>query len=155
MALVGDDVWPMLASQPEEVERAFHGIAEERALFRYAANKWSAKEVLGHVCDTERVLSYRALRFARGDATPLATFDEDLYVANSTFDARTVPSLVEEFRTVRAATLSLVSGFDADAFRCVGVARGLRFSVRALVWVMVGHVRHHLDTLRDRYGIGG
>jgi hypothetical protein len=154
LALSADDAWPLLESQPAEVARLFDGLPEARALHRYAANKWSAKEVLGHLCDNERVFAYRALRFARGDETPLANFDEDLYVANAGFDERPTARLVEEFRVVREATISLVATFDDETLGRIGVARGARFSVRGIVWLTIGHVRHHLDVLRERYGIG-
>jgi DinB family protein len=152
--LQGDDAWPILEAQSGELEEALTGLPEERALHRYAANKWSVKEVVAHLSDTERVFAYRALRFARGDETPLVAFDEDLYVANSGADARPIDALVDEFRAVRDATISLLSGFDANAFLRMGVARRQRFSVRAIVWLSLGHVRHHLDVLRDRYGVG-
>jgi hypothetical protein len=149
----GDDAWPALAGQPDEVERLLRPLPESRALHRYAPGKWSVKEVLGHLCDNERVFAYRALRFARGDATPLANFDEDLYARTGLFDARPMRDLLDEFFAVRAATLTLYASLDDDALARVGVARGTPVSVRALAWVTAGHVRHHVAVLRDRYGI--
>jgi hypothetical protein len=109
--------------------------------------------VLGHVCDNERVFAYRALRFARGDPAPLPDYDENATVPPARFDERPIADLLAEWRTVRAATLSLFRSFDEAALARTGVARGLRFSVRAVVWVAAGHARHHLDVLRDRYGV--
>jgi hypothetical protein len=150
----GDDAWPALVAQGDEVERALGGLPEERALHRYAPGKWSVKEVVGHLADNERVFAYRALRFARADATPLSNFDEDLYAKTGRFDARSLRDILDELRTVRAATISLFGSFDAEALERVGVARGNPVSVRALVWVTVGHVNHHLGVLRERYGVG-
>lgn len=152
-SVAGDDAWAEMVAQPAEVERRLAALSEERALHRYAPAKWSVKEVLGHVADNERVFAYRALRFARGDETPLANFDENLYARTGRFDARPLEDLLEEFRTVRAATLSLVRTFDEEALGRIGVARGVRVSVRAIVWITAGHARHHLDVLRDRYGV--
>jgi len=149
-----DEPWRVLETQPDEVERLVGRLPEERLLHRYAPGKWSVKEVLGHLCDSDRVFSYRALRFARADATPLHNFDEDLYAKTGKFDARPVGDLVAELRAVRAATLALYRSLDDEALSRSGVARDLRMSVRALAWVTVGHARHHLGVLRERYGLG-
>jgi hypothetical protein len=150
----GDDAWPALASQLDDVERALGTLPEERALHRYAPGKWSVKQVVGHVADNERVYAYRALCFARGDPSPLPNFDENVCAENGGFDARPLRSILEELRTVRAATLSLYGGIDGEALARVGIARGNPVSVRALAWIAVGHVNHHLRVLRERYGIG-
>ena len=152
-AVAGDSLWPVLTSQVDEAEAWLGGLPEERALHRYAPGKWSVKEVLGHVCDNERVFAYRALRFARGDATLLANFDENLYVRTAHFDRRPMTDILGELRTVRAATLALLRTLDAEALDRVGVARGLRMSARALAWIIAGHMAHHLDVLRARYGL--
>lgn len=149
----GDDVGPVLASQAGEAERRLGSLSEERALHRYAPGKWSVKGVLGHLCDNERIFAYRALRFARGDATPLANFDENLYVPAGRFDARSMRDLLGEFATIRAATLSLFASFDEEALARRGTARGLTMSVRALAWITAGHVAHHFAVLSERYGV--
>jgi hypothetical protein len=149
----GDDAWPELAGQTDEARARFGALPAARLLHRYAPGKWSVLGVLGHLCDNERVFAYRALRLARGDETPLANFEEDLYVPMGRFDERPVEDVLEEWRTVRAATLSLFASFDEAALSRSGPARGLRVSVRALCWITAGHVRHHFDVLRDRYGV--
>lgn len=154
-AVPGDDAWPALAAGLEATPRAFAALDDARAMHRYAPGKWSVKEVLGHVTDTERVFAYRVLRFARADATPLPGFDENRWVPAGRFDARPLASLVDEFRAVRAATLALLAGLDADALVRRGPANGFETSVRAIAWMTAGHERHHLAILRERYDIGG
>jgi hypothetical protein len=149
----GDDALEVLGSQREEARPLFATLSEERALDRYAPGKWSVKEVLGHLCDSERVFAYRALRFGRGDPTPLPNFDEGLYVRTGRFDGRPVASLLGEFLTLRAGTLSLFESFDDEALGRSGVARDCRFTARALAWVTAGHAAHHFAVLRDRYGL--
>ena len=122
---------------------------------RYAHDKWSVKEVVGHLCDIERIMAYRALRIARGDQTPLPSFDENAYVPVGKFDSRSLADLVGELRTARAATLSLLRTFDAEAWRRRGTASGKPVSVRALAYMIPGHERHHVEILKTRYGLGG
>ncbi len=145
------DVVDLLAQQIEETVRLLSGLSEERARYRYAPGKWSVKEVVGHMADTERVLSYRALRFARGDETPLPGFDENALVANAGFDARPLADLLGEFEAVRRATVALFRGFPPEAARRRGVANEKTVSVRALAYIIAGHERHHRDILAERY----
>ena len=142
------------ASQIEETGALLRGLSETDAMYRYGRGKWSIKEVVGHLADTERIMSYRALRIARGDVTPLPSFDENAYVPVADFDNRSLADLVGEFRTVRAATLALLRTFDADAWRRRGTASGKPVSVRALGFIIPGHERHHVEMLRTRYGVG-
>jgi hypothetical protein len=121
---------------------------------RYAEGKWSVREMVGHVADTERIFAYRALRFARADATPLAGFDENAYVPAANADARELDSLVDEWVHVRLATLALLRGLDAGAPLRRGKANDQEISVRALAWIVAGHVDHHAAILRERY-LGG
>jgi hypothetical protein len=151
----GDDVLPALRSQIGETLRLVSGLSDERALHRYAAGKWSVKEVLGHLADAERVFSYRALRFARADATPLAGFDENAYVPAGAFDARPLEGLVEEYRSVRAASIALFGSMDEEAQLRRGQANDAAVSVRALAWICAGHELHHRALLRERYGLTG
>jgi hypothetical protein len=132
---------------------AMAGWDEARAGHRYAAGKWSVREVVGHMADFERIGAYRLLRIARGDATPLAGFDENAYQQHARFEARTLASVVDELRAVRDATLPLVRWLDAAALDRIGTANDHRTSARALVWVIAGHFQHHADILRDRYGM--
>jgi uncharacterized damage-inducible protein DinB len=127
------------------------GVTEEKASSRYEAGKWSVKEVLGHITDGERIFAYRALRFARNDQTPLPGFEQDDYVRAADFDARTFASLVAEFESVRAATLTLLRSFDDAAWQRRGVASDNQVSVRALAHIIAGHELHHVGILRERY----
>jgi hypothetical protein len=142
------------AAQIEETTALLRGLSETDALYRYAPGKWSIKEVVGHLADTERIMAYRALRIARGDQTPLPGFDENTYVPPAKFDGRPLADLIGEFRTVRAATLALLRTFDAEAWLRRGIASGKPISVRALGFVIPGHERHHVEVLRTRYGVG-
>ncbi|HEV8613315.1 MAG TPA: DinB family protein [Gemmatimonadales bacterium] len=145
------DLLKLLETQLEETSTLLSGLPEFRANQAYAPGKWTVKEVLGHVSDAERVFAHRALRFARGDATPLPSFDEKTWVPNSGANARTLPDLLEEQRTVREATLALLRHLPADAPTRRGMASGREISVRALAWIIAGHERHHLRILRERY----
>jgi hypothetical protein len=149
----GEDVLATLSEQLESTAELFRGVEESRGGFRYAAGKWSIKEVIGHLTDTERIMSDRALRIARGDATPLPGFDENAYVPASEADARTMDDLVTEWSDVRRATLALFRGLPPAAWGRRGVANGSTVSVRALAYIVAGHERHHLETLRNRYGV--
>jgi hypothetical protein len=142
------------AEQIEETAGLLRGLSESEALYRYGRGKWSIKEVVGHLADVERIMAYRALRIARGDTTPLPSFDENAYVPIAKFDHRTLADLVGELRTTRAATLALLRTFDADAWRRRGTASGKPVSVRALGYMIPGHERHHVEVLRTRYGVG-
>lgn len=140
-----------LAAQIDETAALLGSAGEERGDHRYAPGKWSVKEVAGHLADTERVFAYRALRFARGDRTPLPAFEQDDWVPAAGSGGRTVADLVEELRRVRGATVALFAGLPAAAWRRDGVASGQRMTVAAAPWIIAGHERHHLEVLRDRY----
>lgn len=132
------------------IEEALTGLSDGVAEVPPAPGKWSCKQVLGHVIETERVMAYRALRVARGDQTPLPGFDQDLFVANAGFNARTLASLLEEMQIVRAATLALFRGLPAEAWTRTGIASGKPISVRALAWIIAGHELHHVRLLQPR-----
>lgn len=151
----GEDVGEALRSQGTATLRLLQGVTDAQALHRYAAGKWSVKEVLGHLTDAERVFAYRALRFGRGDTTPLPGFDENQYVPAAQSDLRTMHSLRTELGAVRASTLSLLDSFDAEALVRRGEANGHSISVRALLWIVAGHELHHVALLRERYGLKG
>ncbi|HUH12747.1 MAG TPA: DinB family protein [Longimicrobiales bacterium] len=125
--------------------------ARERAEHAYAPGKWLLKEVVGHLADTERILAYRALRIARGDATPLAGFDENRYVAGGGFSGRTLDDLTAGLEAVRAATLALLDGLPEDAWTRAGTANEARVTVRALAWIIAGHELHHRAIVEERY----
>jgi len=148
------EVAKYLELQLREVRGLLATISEGRGDFRYAPEKWSIKELIGHLCDAERIFSYRALRFARNDATPLAGFDENSYVPAGKFGKRTMASLLDEFVQVRDATLSLVRTLDAESGARKGEASGKEVTVRGLIWIIAGHTAHHTAILRERYGVG-
>ncbi|ARK11846.1 DinB family protein [Fibrella sp. ES10-3-2-2] len=147
----GQDPIEQLRAQSAEVKLLLAGLTDEQALFRYAIGKWSIKESLLHMIDTERIFAYRALRISRGDQTPLPGFEQDDYVPNSYADARTLADLLLEYDTVRAATLSLLDSFTAASYERTGVASGHALSVRALAHIIPGHEAHHICLFRERY----
>jgi len=151
----GEDVLATLEQQLQCTPALLGRVDERRGGFRYAPGKWSIKEVVGHLADTERIMTDRALRIGRGDVTPLPGFDEDAYVPAMEADARTLSDLVSEWSDVRRATLALFRGLPSAAWARRGVANGATVSVRALAYIVAGHERHHLETLRDRYGVKG
>ena len=117
----------------------------------YAPGKWSVKQVAGHITDTERIMTYRALRFARGDATDLPGFDENLFAAGGGFEKRTIEDLAHEFRTVRTATISFLQSLPPEALLRSGRANGHHLTVRGLAYVIAGHGLHHTAILKERY----
>ncbi len=147
----GDDLLRAYDSETEATRALLTSISEEGSLRRYAPDKWSIREALLHVIDTERIFGYRALRFARGDATPLEGFEQDDLVPQCGADARTWKSLLAEHAAVRASTRALFESLEPAAFDRAGLAGGNRFSVRAIAWAIVGHEIHHRNVLRERY----
>jgi hypothetical protein len=145
------DLLALLEDQRRETASLLAGLSEEAALHRYEPGKWSVKEVVGHVADTERVMLYRALRAARGDRTPLPGFDENAYVAAAGFDARPLGDLLAELGVVREATLRFLRGLPPQAWTRRVEANGHEVSVRALACIVAGHELHHLRLLRGRY----
>ncbi|MGH9942237.1 MAG: DinB family protein [Pyrinomonadaceae bacterium] len=145
------DLLPTLERQLAETLAVLRGVTEEQASSRYAPGKWSVKELLGHMSDTERIFAYRALRFARGDRTPLPGFEQDDYVRGGHFDSGAWAELVNEFEAVRRATLCLLRPLDEAAWSRRGVASEHEISVRALGYIIAGHERHHREILRARY----
>jgi uncharacterized damage-inducible protein DinB len=126
---------------------------ESKAGHRYADGKWTVREVVGHIADAERIFTYRLLRIARGDATPLPGFDENAYQRVAGFEQRPLGSVVAELRAVRQATLPLIRSLDVAALEREGTASDKRATVRGLVWVTAGHFQHHADILAQRYGM--
>lgn len=147
------DLLHILEHQHRDTQALLSGLSEAKALHRYAPGKWSVKEVVGHLTDAERVFSYRALRFARGDAKPLQGFDENAWVPAGKFDARPLADLAAEFAAVRRATIALFKSLDAAALERRGVASDNAVSVRALAYIIAGHERHHVSILHERYGV--
>lgn len=146
------DVVSALQKQTNDLRELLAEIsAAEKENFRYAEGKWSVKELLGHIIDGERVFSYRALRISRGDRTPLAGFEENSYVADSNFADTDFADLIEEFSMLRAANVLLFKNLTEEMWRRRGTASDATVSVRALAFMMVGHVAHHTNILRYRY----
>ena len=143
----------ILADQGEVVLGVLGNLASDQWRHRYAPDKWSVKEVLGHLIDCERIFATRALRFARGDTTPVPGFDQDDYIAHARFDERAAASLLEEYRHLRSANLAMFASFDSRAADRRGVADGHPLAVKAIPWIVAGHERHHLDVLRERYDL--
>jgi hypothetical protein len=155
IAKVSDqDLGDQLTHQLQDVEQLFDDVTDHLALARYAEGKWSIKEILGHLIDTERIFAYRLLRVARGDSTPIPGFDENDYVTAGRFDERPLPMLLAEFRAVRLSTSALIEGLPGDSWLHRGVANNQPISARALAFIIVGHTAHHLEVLRERYGLG-
>ena len=147
------DLLETLESQIEDAVKLLKGVDDKKSRHRYAPDKWSVREVVGHLADSERVFAYRALRFARGDATPLPSFDENEWAKISNADARPLPDLVAELTVVRGASLALFRSFTDKEFARAGIASGNPITVRALAYIITGHERHHVRILRERYGI--
>jgi len=145
------DLIEALMDQKDTTTRLLKTIPEAQAGKRYGPDKWSIKEVVGHLCDTERIMTYRGLRIARGDQTPLPGFEQDDYVRLAGFDARTLEDLISEYTSVRDATLSWVRSLDGQALQRLGTANNAAVSVLALAYIIAGHERHHLGILRERY----
>ncbi len=145
------DILGTLDSQRRQTMLLLSGRDEAEGDFRYAPDKWSAKEALGHVCDTERVFAYRALRISRGDQTPLAGFEQDDFVKNGPFGHITLAEVIEDYIAVRRATLTLLRNLDEAAWTRRGVASKNEVTVRALAYMIAGHELHHLKILEEKY----
>jgi len=145
------DICRVLEGQLTETLALLNGISEEQSAARYAPDKWSIRQVVSHLNDTERLFVFRAMWFARGFDSPLPSFDQDVAVSTAGAEARPWRSHVDEFRVVRAATLAFFQNLPADAWTRRGIASGNPFTVRALAYISAGHVTHHTKILRERY----
>jgi hypothetical protein len=150
----GADVISALQRQIDQTTALLSAVGEEKAGYRYAPGKWSVREVVGHLADTERVFAYRALRIARNDRTPIEGFEQDGYIQYGPFSRCRLSELVEEFGQVRDATLSLFEKLDEEAWNRRGIANNAEISVRALAFILAGHELHHRKVLKEKYGIG-
>ncbi|TAH38813.1 MAG: DinB family protein [Bacteroidetes bacterium] len=146
-----DDLLSVLKTQIEETSMFLRNISDENSGNAYEPGKWQIKEVVGHLSDTERILSYRALRFARKDETPLAGFDEDHFVENANFKSRSWESIVDEKKAVRQSSIHFFNSLHPGAFDFKGIAKGNVLSVRALLFFIIAHERHHLQVIKERY----
>lgn len=152
ISLVPDgDLIALLRDQALETGVLLTGVTADRASYAYAPGKWTVKQVVGHLIDTERVMGNRALWFARDNAVDLPGFDENTWAANNACNDRTLGDLLEEFQVVRAATIEFAKHLDEGALMQRGKANGHEISVRALLYIIAGHERHHVALLRERY----
>jgi len=152
ISLVSDpDILTVLETQWKETAALLRRLSEQDGGFRYAADKWTVREMLGHVNDTERIFAYRALRIARADKTPLAGFEQDDYVLAGGFEKRTLADLRDEFDAIRKSTLFLFRGLEEVAWTRQGTASDNKLSVRALAYMIAGHELHHRRILLEKY----
>lgn len=145
------DIVETLRAQLADTVALFRGISEEGAGHRYAEGKWTIRQVVGHLCDVERVMAYRALSFARADTTQLPGFEENDWAETAGSDERSLSSLIEELHAVRASTIALFGGFPAESWSRTGKANNAQVTVRALAWIIAGHELHHCRIIRERY----
>lgn len=152
VSLVGEnDIVAVLENQQTELLEIFKQITEEKSLFAYAEGKWSIKELIGHLSDGERIFAYRALRISRADQTPIEGFEQDGYIENSNFNNTKLSELTEELILSRKSNLIFFRNLTEEAWLRTGTASENPVSVRALAFIMAGHIRHHLKILSERY----
>jgi hypothetical protein len=152
ISLVADeDVVPILAGQSTELQGLFTGLPEEKGAYAYADDKWTIKEVLSHLIDGERMFAYRVFRIARGDKTPIEGFEQDGYIENSHANGRSFAELLDEFNLLRRANVLFFNNLKSDDWLRIGTANKVEVSVRAIAFVMAGHIRHHINILKERY----
>ena len=145
------DVFAALSQQVDELQSALGTLSDEQGLFRDAPNEWSIKEVVGHLNDVERVFSYRLLRISRNDPAPLTGFEQNDYVRAAGFDNHPLQDLLEEFEYLRRANILAIRNMTEEAVFRQGTASGYTVSARALIYMMVGHVDHHMASLHEKY----
>lgn len=148
---VSDDVLAELEHQIKIFPAFLRGIPAEKAAFAYAEGKWTIQELVGHVLDTERIMAYRTLRIGRNDSTPLAGFEEKDYVANAHFSDRSLDSMAAEFEALRSANLYLIRSLNETELGRMGISNGRPVSAKALVFIIAGHLNHHMRILKERY----
>lgn len=147
------DAVKQMTMQRDAVRQRLSGVNAMQAAYRYAEGKWSVREVVGHLADAERVFAYRLMRIGRGDETPLSGFDENTYVPAGAFEQRDFGDVLEEWVAVRNATLALVRGLPAEAWKRSGIANGRKVTAVALVYVTYGHIEHHMKLFQERYKV--
>jgi DinB superfamily len=146
-----EDIIDLLERQKTELSDAFGGFGEDRGNYRYAEGKWSIKELLSHIIDGERMFAYRVFRISRGDKTPIEGFEQDGYIENSHANERSFGDMIDEFENLRSANLLFFRNLQGADWARTGTANEMEISVRALAFIMGGHVRHHLNILDERY----
>jgi len=152
ISLVADsDIIGVLGAQPTRLQDIFTAMPEEKGEFRYAEGKWSIKELVGHLIDGERMFAYRLFRISRADETPIEGFEQDGYIENAYSNSRSFADLLEEFSLLRRANLMLVKNLTDAGWARIGTANNVKISARALIYIMAGHIEHHLGILKERY----
>ncbi len=149
-----DEILPVLRSQLDELDVLLGRVTPERETYRYAEGKWSIREIVGHLIDADRVFGYRALCIARDEKQNLPSFDEKEYMFTAPYDRIDLEDLLSELRLVRLSNIAMLRNLDEQAWARVGTANDAQVSVRALAFIMAGHVRHHMGVLRERYQVG-
>lgn len=149
--VTGDDVLASLRQSAERMEAWFQGVDEAKASTPYAPGKWSPKELLGHMLDTDRMFGMRTMAISHGETHALFGFDQDVYVAGGCFNDRSVANLLDEYRGLRASHLALFASLQPEQAARRGNASGGDFTARAFPWIMAGHEIHHLKVLEERY----
>ena len=147
----GDDLMKVLKKQTRSFEEFLNEIPKSKRNYRYAEGKWTIKELLQHIIDAERIFAYRALCFARKDATPLPSFEENNYAANAKAEQRKWKDLVKEFEAVRRSTEILFDSFDDEQLESAGMASGKSNYVLAIGFIIAGHANHHIKVMKERY----
>ena len=150
----GSDLFALMSSQPDALRALLQNITDEQASVRPAPAEWSVKEVLGHIADSERVFAYRMLRIARGDQTALPGFDQNEFVSGTDFNRRSVADLLDEFEFQRRANVLLAASLTDEEIDRRGTASSNPISVRALLYILAGHVIHHIESLKTDYKVG-
>lgn len=150
-----DDILPAMRSQIDALDVLLDRVTPERETYAYAEGKWTIRQIVGHLIDGERVFGYRALCIARGETQDLPSFDENAYMPNSPYEHVELEDLLSEFRLVRLSNIAMFRTLDETAWARMGIANGVPVSVRALAYIMVGHARHHMGVLRERYQVAG
>lgn len=152
-AVDGQNVVDLLTAQGAEVTNLFNNLTDDQQQFRYAPGKWSPKQLLGHMTDTERIFAYRMLAIARGEQQSLPGFDENAYEEAANFNDQPLADLLRQYELTRQGTIALAASFSPEAWERRGLANGAAIGTRVLAWLIAGHERHHLNVLRDRYGL--
>jgi hypothetical protein len=149
-----EEILPVLRSQLDALDVLLGRVAPDRETYAYAEGKWSIREIIGHLIDAERVFGYRAFCIARGERNNLPGFDENEYMLSAPYDRIDLEDLLSEFRLVRLSNIAMLRNLDEAGWLRMGTANDNQVSVRALAFIMAGHVRHHMEVLRERYGLG-
>lgn len=147
------EILPVLRSQLDALDVLLGRVTPGRETFRYADGKWSIREIVGHLIDAERVFGYRAFAIARGDRNNMPGFDQNEYISSSPYHRIDLEDLLSEFRLVRLSNIAMLRTLDDESWMRIGTANDNQVSVRALAFILAGHVRHHMGVLRERYGL--